>query len=156
MSAWLPSDVKRETPTPYSAARRLSSSARLPLCEMIPIDPGVNVVRADVELGGGVVDAEAVRADHHGTCGPDALDDGGLARLAGVVDLAEPGRDRDDRLRAGSERVVDRLLEGELWQGDDDEIGLTGKLCERRVRITAEDLSALAVDEPHLAPMRSA
>ena len=113
-------------------------------------------VGADIELGRSVVDAEAVRTDHHGTRGPDALDDGDLASLAGVVDLAEPGRDRDDRLRACRERVVDRLLEGELRQGNDDEIWLAGELRKRSVRLTTEDLPALPVDEPDVTPMRSA
>ena len=53
-----------------------------------PDRPRRERVRADVELCRGVVDAEAVRADHDGPGRSDALDDGSLARLAGVVDLA--------------------------------------------------------------------
>ena len=38
-SAWLPSEAKRENPSPSGAAIKPSSSARLPLWEMSPMAP---------------------------------------------------------------------------------------------------------------------
>ena len=77
-----------------------------------------------------------------------------LARPAArVVDLAEPRRDRHDRARAHRERGVDRLLERSGRQRDHDELGLAGQLGERAVRLAAENLAALAVDEPDVAPV---
>ena len=59
---------------------------------MSPIEPGDEVLRAELELGARVVDAEAVRPDEDGAGGADALDDRLLARAALVAHLARGRR----------------------------------------------------------------
>jgi hypothetical protein len=57
MSAWFPSEAKREMPRPTSDASSESSIARFPLCEITTDRPGDEVAGREVELGAGVVDA---------------------------------------------------------------------------------------------------
>ena len=65
---------------------------------------------------------------------PNPLDDCRLPCLARLVDLAQPGRDRDDRLRAHRECCVDRLLERGGGQRHDDELRRARELGERSER----------------------
>ena len=108
---------------------------------------GLELLRADLELGARVVDAEAVRAHEDGPGGAHALDDRPLARRPLLAHLAEPGADGDDRLRADGERVLDGLLDPGRRHGDDDELGRLRQLRQRRVGLISEDLAAPAVDE---------
>ena len=113
----------------------------------------LELLRAELELRSGVVDAEAVRADEHGARRTDALDDRALARRSLLAHLAETGADEDDALGPRVEGVVDCLLDARSRDGDDDELGRLGQLRDRRERVAAEDLAALAVDEEHGAPV---
>ena len=83
----------------------------LPLCETNPTGPPRQRVRGELQLGRGVEDAEAVRPDEQRARGAHALDDRPLARPALGALLAEARSDRDQRARAGGERLVDSLLE---------------------------------------------
>jgi len=113
----------------------------------------LELLRAELELRSRVVDAEAVRADEHGARRTDALDDRALARRSFLAHLAETGADEDDGLGPLFEGLVDCLLDTRLRDGDDDELGRLGQLRNRRERLPAEDLAALAVDEEHGAPL---
>ncbi len=115
--------------------------------------PRGELVRAEVEVRGGVVHAEAVGAEHDGPRLANALHDGGFPGPAGGVDLAEPRRDRHNRTCTDGEGCVDRLLERACRQRDDDELGSPRQLLERAVRRPAQDRPALTVDEPHVAPV---
>ena len=55
--------------------------------------------------------------------------------------------------RAGSERVVDACLERRDGHRDHDELGRAGQLRERAERLLPEDLAAVPVDEPDVAPV---
>ena len=109
--------------------------------------PGLQLLRAELELGAGVVDTEAIGPDQDSAGAADSLDDRTLARRPLVAHLAEAGADQDDAFRAGVERSVDCLLHPGGGDGDDDELRCLGELGQRRVRLAAEDLAALAVDE---------
>ena len=91
-----------------------------------PERAGRELVHAEVERRRCVVDAEAVRPEHHRSGAAHLLDDAALELLAAVVDLAEAGRDRDDPARAGSECVVDAGLERRGRHRDHDELGRAG------------------------------
>ena len=114
---------------------------------------GREIVHAEIEGGGCVVEAERVGAEHHHARPANLLDDAALELPAVLVDLAEPGRDRDDPSRAGGQRGVDGLLERGGGDRDDHELGRPWQLVERGVRRLPEDLSALTVDEPDVAPV---
>ena len=116
-----------------------------------PERAGLELVHAEIERGGCVVDAEAVRAEHHRAGAAHLLDDAALELLAAVVDLAETGGDRDDPACSGSECVVDALLERRHRDRDHDELGRAGQLGERAERLLPEDLAAVPVDEPDVA-----
>ena len=114
---------------------------------MRPIDAGLQLLRAELELRAGIVDAEAVGPDENGPRRAHALDDGQLARSPLVTHLPETGADQDDPLGARVERRLHRLLDSCGRDGDDDQLGRLRQLGERRVRLPPEDLAALAVDE---------
>ena len=76
-----------------------------------PDRAGRELVRRQAEVGGGVEDAEAVRAEQHRPGRAHALDERPLAGLRLGAELAQAGRDADERPRADREGVVDRLLE---------------------------------------------
>ena len=118
-----------------------------------PDRAGFEVFRAELELRAGVVDAEAVRPDEDGPGGAHPLHDRALAGRSLLAHLAEPCADEDDALGARVKRVADRLLDARRRNRDDDELRRLGQLLDRRVRVTAEDLAALAVDEEHGAPV---
>ena len=61
-----------------------------------PEGAGGELVHAEVERCRCVVDAEAVRAEHHRSCSAHLVDHPALELLATLSDLAETGRDRDD------------------------------------------------------------
>ena len=153
-SAWFPSETNRDTPSLTSAASSETSSARFPLCETSPIDPAGSR-RREVELRSRVEDAHAVRPDEHRAARAHALDDGALAPLPLLADLAEAGRDGDDRARPGLDRRVDGLLEDGRRHGD-DELRLVREVGQRAVCLPAEHRLAGAVDEVDRAPVLAA
>ena len=107
-------------------------------------------VGSQVELPGRVEDAETVRPEQHGAGGADAIDDRPLALVP------DPGGDRDDRLRAGGERLVDGLLEPCRRDAEHDELGRCGQLGERAVHGEAVQLAAASSDEVDRASVRAA
>ena len=146
-SAWLPSEAKREIPTPRSSRYRPSSSATLPLWEMRPIAPAGMRRGGELEALRGVGHAEAVRAQQHGAGGADALDDGGLPRRPLLPQLGEAGGDGDDRLGAGGQGVVDRGLEAGGGHGEDHEVDGLADVRNKAIGRLAEHAVAAAVDE---------
>ena len=105
------------------------------------------LVRGDAEVGARVEDAEAVRPEQHRTGIAHPRDQRPLARLRLGAQLAEPGRDADQRPRAGGQGVVDGLLEGGRRDRDDHELGHPGKLAERPVRRPSEHAAAVSVHQ---------
>ena len=91
-----------------------------------PERAGGELVHAEIERCRCVVDAEAVRAEHHRSRTAHLVDDPPLELLAAGVDLAETGRDRDDPACAGSQRVLDAGLERRSGHRDHDELGRAG------------------------------
>ena len=111
-SAWFPTDAKRENPRPASRARMPSSSARLPLWEIRPIEPGGNSFEPSPSSERRVEHAQAVGAEQHRAGGAHALDQRrARARCASAPSSPSPAVMPIERPRAGGERVVDRLLE---------------------------------------------
>ena len=100
----------------------------LPLCEMNPTGPAGQRVRRELELRGGVEDAEAVRPDEHRARCAHPLDDRRLALPALVALLAEPRRDRNQRPRSGGQRLVDGPLECARRHAQDHELGRLGQI----------------------------
>ena len=61
-SAWFPSETKREKPSPNSAADHPDLEREVAALRDEPDRAGLELLRAELELGARVVDAEAVRA----------------------------------------------------------------------------------------------
>ena len=102
-----------------------------------------------MELREGVVDADAVRAEHDRARRAHALDQRALAHAARLAFLGESRGDHDQGARALGERFLDRLLEPGLGHGDDDRLDLPagiGEACEQGMPV---DLAAAAVDQVH-------
>ena len=137
-SAWLPTETKREKPSPASAAIMPISSARLPLCEINPIGPRgrssrpARAPRRRRRRRGSW--ARAARRPPRAPAPPAR----GRARRRVAVRLA--GGDHDERSHAGADRLVDRLLERARRHGDDRQPGRAGQLAQRGVRRAAHDL----------------
>ena len=157
MSAWFPSEAKREKPRPYSRREQAELRGEVAALRDDPERAGRELAHAEIELGrrrrrrrGS--SARAARLPQPRTRSTIAA----LELLAGLVDLSEPGRDRDDRPRAGGERGVDRLPRTRPpATATTTSSGAPGRSVERAVRLPAEDLAAVAIDEPDLTPVRA-
>ena len=114
------------------------------------------LVHAEIERRRCVVDAEAVRPQHHRARRAYLRGDAALELLAAVVNLAEAGRDRDDPACPGGERVIHARLERRDRHRDHDELGRAGQLRKRAKRLLPEDLAAVPVDEPDVAAIGAA
>jgi hypothetical protein len=110
------------------------------------------VARREVELGGCVVQAHAVRPEQHRARRAHALDDGLLAPPSVLRGLAETGRDGNDCPCAGRERGVDGLLERGCGNCEHDELRPLGQGIERAKRRAPKHLAAAAVDEEDAPP----
>ena len=115
--------------------------------------PRRELVGGQAEVGARVVHAQAVRPEQHRTGRAHPLHQRPLAQLRLGAQLAQARGDADQRPRAGGERVVHGLLEGRRRDGDDDQLGNAGQLCERGVRRPAEDGAALSVDQVDRPPV---
>ena len=117
-----------------------------------PDRAGDDFVRAELEPGRGVEDPETVRPEQDCSGLAYPLDDGELARASVGSALAEARGDADQRLGAGGQRGVDRLLEAGGRNGHRDELGRLGQLGEGAVGLPPEDLAAVAIHQEHRAP----
>ena len=106
----------------------------------------------ELEARRGVEHPEAVRPEQRHA---------GLAHARPARGLARPaGGDRDDRPRAGGDRLLDRRLDCRGRHRDHDQLGGIGQLAQGAQRRAAQHLAAAVVDEMHgaagLAPQRAA
>ena len=111
------------------------------------------LVRGQAEVGRGVEDAEAVGAEQHRPGRAHALDERALAGLRLGAELAEAGRDADERPRADRQGVVDRLLERGRRHRDDDQLRCVREVAQRRVGGPVEDGAAVSVHQVDGAPV---
>ena len=147
-SYWLPTETNRETPRPARAARVAISEPSWPLWETMPIRPGVKWPQARLQVGGGVEDAEAVRADQPRP--------GRGETLAEAVVVRDSGGDGEKRAHPAVEGLRHDRLDVRRRDAQDDELGGLGQRGDRRVGRVALDLPGAAVDQPDRAPVGAA
>ena len=124
-----------------------SSSARLPLWEIRPIEPGGNSFDARPRS---LVASNTPRQLGPSSIAPACahpLDQRPFAQSRLAAGLAEPGGDADDRPRAAGQRRVHRLLEPGGGDGDDHQLRRLRQIGDRGERLAAEHLAAVAVDQ---------
>jgi hypothetical protein len=88
-----------------------------------PHRSGAEVVPCQVEAGGQIGDAEAIGPNQDGPGLPAARNGLILDGTTSLMELAQAGRDRDDRAGAGTDRVFDRGGKAGRPDGDDDQLG---------------------------------
>ncbi len=111
---------------------------------------------AEIELLACVEDPEAVGPEHHSPGRTDARRGSFLDELPFLAVLAESRADRDDRLRACAERLLDGPLEPRCGDAYDHKLRRVGQVVEREVGTLPEDLPTRPVHEVHGSPMRTA
>ena len=107
------------------------------------------LVGRDPQIGVGVEDPDAVRAEHQRAGSPHPIAQRELALAARGVALAEARGHHDERARTDLERGLDRVLERSFGHRHDDEVGLARELAQRGAQRPAEELAATRVDQVH-------